>query len=282
MKLPRLLEMFGMPSSSTTGTEQLISTLSRTEGQLDWITPLSSHLRGGPPQGVVAIGFDTNALKHFRRDPNAASDVLVYLESESIPVIIPGQVSQEFWNNHAAFLTDVEQLVNTLNGVVKKLERVEGGEDPSAKLTNARDQIANVTADFQDNQNPNLMAESLALWEKLLTLATVPFVPREKFAGVARVRFDTKTPPGFADDKKSANQLGDFFVWADFLLGVSKLALPRSPMQRVVFVTDDQKEDWMSFGKPHPILMAELFDISGQVLDIIKPNDFVRQIRTGA
>ncbi|MES2171169.1 MAG: PIN-like domain-containing protein [Actinomycetota bacterium] len=163
---------------------------------------MTTHLKGDVPSQTAAVVFDTNALKHLRRDAAAASDVLVYLESESIPVIIPGQVSQEFWNNHAAFVTDIEQLVGSLDGIIKKLDRFKGAEDPSARLSKTRDEIAAITADFQDVQNPNVLSESLSLWEKLLTLSTVHFVPRESFAEVGRIRFETKIPPGFADDKR--------------------------------------------------------------------------------
>ncbi|MES2171170.1 MAG: hypothetical protein V4479_10695 [Actinomycetota bacterium] len=63
------------------------------------------------------------------------------------------------------------------------------------------------------------------------------------------------------------------------LLGLVKLQLATTPSARILLVTGDQKEDWMSFGKPHPILLAELFQLTGHVLDIVKPAEFVKTVR---
>ena len=256
--------------------EKVRRVLCREHGDLNWLEHLTGISRDSVSKEVSAIGLDTNALKHLRRDLSAQNDVLVQIEAARTPVIVPGQAMQEYWNNHAAFLADVGNVVSSLDNVLRKIERVQGAGDPRGRIEQVKRDVQEINAEFQDTQNPQLMSESIEFWQKLNTVSFTPFVPRLQFADIGRLRFETKTPPGFADEKKIANQLGDFFVWADLLLGLASLELDASTPRRVLFVTGDVKEDWYSFGVPHPVLIGEMFAVSGQVLQLMRPEEFVK------
>ena len=78
-------------------------------------------------------------------------------------------------------------------------------------------------------------------------------------------RKTTRTPPGFKDEGD-----GDFFVWADFLLGLLSAAnVPDAAIvQHVIFVTEDKKADWSLDGTAHPILTAEVKALTNASFEI--------------
>lgn len=265
----------------TNDLDRLTAVLTRHSSAPDWSLPLQHHMSAHLPDPIVAMGFDTNCLKHLRRDQKAANDVLAFIESEAISLIVPGQAIQEFWNNHGTFVADVENIVGEMGKLSKRVERLSSQPDHAVRLERLQSDLASLTADIQDSQNPRLLAESADLWEKLNQLANVSYVPREAFVGIGRMRFDSKTPPGFADDKKLANQLGDFFVWADFLLGILEAKLGdvvRRP-GRVALVTDDQKNDWVVAGKPHPVLLGEFNTLTNRTLEVLTADALVKLAR---
>jgi len=98
----------------------------------------------------------------------------------------------------------------------------------------------------------------------------VPKVSREKFSRLAEVRIRSKVPPGFIDEKRKADPLGDFFVWCDFLLGVRLIidGGPIDPRPHFVLITDDTKPDWLASGSAHPALVEEGLRVTGARVSI--------------
>lgn len=102
------------------------------------------------------------------------------------------------------------------------------------------------------------------LIELLQEKALVPFVPRAALADTALARKRTKTPPGFKDDLD-----GDFYVWADLLLGLVEISDDMPNLERVILVTLDKKIDWSRDGVPHPILTSEVAAICGATFETV-------------
>ncbi len=86
----------------------------------------------------------------------------------------------------------------------------------------------------------------------------MPYVPRTPFFQIARARNDTMTPPGFKDSGH-----GDFYLWADFLLGLLMAASNNERFTKAVLLTMDEKPDWSRGGLAHPILVAEVEALVG-------------------
>jgi len=202
------------------------------------------------PAGRIALGFDTNALFRVAGGKRGA-DVVDYLAGP-FPgqLILPGQVIQEVWNNQMSGLSP------TAKSLHKKFEEL---EEEALKLDerfgalgdSIRQQIVELVAVHSRTFDPDALKSFRGLLGIMQTKADIPFVPRDSFHDLGIVRRATKTPPGFKD-----TGLGDFFVWADFLLGVGRAQMD-APLAAVVFVTMDQKADWSRDGSPHPILQAE-------------------------
>jgi len=236
---------------------QVNSCLTRSIAELEWLIPLRVHIDRNLSSDWSAIGFDTNSLKKLRRYPLATrSTILAYADGKGASIVIPAQAVQEYWNNHGAFVQDAHRLENATKKLASQYSSLQDSAGAKATLE-------------------NLLRGSVEFWESLLPSSTVAHVPRGEFAEIGQARMASGVAPGFADERKGANGLGDFFIWADFLLGLLELDLPPcTPAEStVVFVTDDVKEDWLSSGVPHPTLLGEVYELTGRTLTILATDD---------
>ncbi|WP_272027714.1 PIN-like domain-containing protein [Kocuria rosea] len=220
------------------------------------------------PDTKLAFGFDTNAIFRLgltRQGPNAI-DYLSTLHNG--PVIVPSQAVQEIWNN---FLVGVEPKAK---GAAKKLSELESemeviGQELGPLGEAAKKAIQELVEFHGDWTDPSALAIFDGTLKTLLDVADVSHVPREEFYSLALVRKETKTPPGFQDQSRN---FGDYFIWADFLYGLANADL--SDVEAVVFVTNDQKQDWSRNKVPHPVLVSEARSISGKEFRLWTVEDF--------
>lgn len=250
----------------------VVDCLSQSMGDLDWLGPLKVHANGQIPSKWAAIGFDTNALKHLRRvSRDVRSSILTYLQGEAIRIILPGQAVQEFWNNHTTFTSEVSSLGNQVRSLAGRFSKVTSGTEAESQLLAMAAQLRALSEEIADAENPNLLKASIELWEVLIPDATIAQIPRERVVAIGEARLTSGTAPGFADANKQINRLGDFLVWADFLMGLVSLGITghNVPDDCIVFVSDDAKADWITAGAPHPTLLGEANFLSGRPLKIV-------------
>lgn len=275
--LKELLKFGSAKLAAPSDLDRIVQCISQSIGQLDWLEPLRRHSEGKLPSKWAAIGFDTNALKQLRRLPAATrTSILTYLQGESVPIILPAQAVQEYWNNHGVFTKDVQNLESDTRKLAGRFERLQGGPASKAVLDRIASQVNVLAADLADSQNVNLLKESVELWDLLYPTSVVAHAPRMQILELGEARFLSGIAPGFADESKKANRLGDFFVWVDFLVGLLKVlgASTGKPVdESVIFVTEDGKEDWIATGVPHPTLLGEVFHLTGRTLQIMSMND---------
>lgn len=197
----------------------------------------------------LVIGFDTNALYRVGRG-RAGADILDYLRARhDSPLIVPGQTLQEVWNNQIVGVVPLAKALQSklreIESEAKKLDYRFGARGEEARIA-----IAGLEAEYAEVFDEEAEGAFSGTVELFLAKATVRYVPRIDFAALARVRNDTKTPPGFKDRGD-----GDFFLWADFLYGLA--GCNPDDVDGVVLVTNDTKADWSRNGFAHPILVAE-------------------------
>lgn len=109
-------------------------------------------------------------------------------------------------------------------------------------------------------------------------------VLRRRIEEATAFRFPNKIPPGFADSGKDTpiRSAGDFLLWEELIEHAQKL--PETG-RRVLFVSNDTKEDWYETGpghrgsRPWPSLVDELKRRSGADLRIETPPHFYGGIR---
>lgn len=227
---------------------------------------LSSALKFELPERNLAetvIAFDANVLLRMSKHRNC-DDIVDYLRTAfSGKIILPGQVIQEFWNNQ--FL-GVDSISSALQKKFKEIRETIGNlDDQFGDYATRFDALMN---EFDEKYgyifDENTARKTKLFVDLLIEKARVPFVQRSLISASAEVRKRTKTPPGFKDGGD-----GDFFVWADLLLGLAELKKEDFPYRRVILVTLDKKIDWSRGGIPHPILSAEIHAISGAEFETI-------------
>ncbi|WP_146244057.1 PIN-like domain-containing protein [Curtobacterium sp. MCBD17_013] len=223
------------------------------------------------PRGPFILGFDTNAAFRLGLNGTRGANAVDYLRvRHDGPVIIPGQVLQEIWNN-------------SLEGLDPKAKRI------SAALENLRNEAAGIGQDLGETGeaveravaelsgvhgswiDPSARETFERTLDALIAIGVVANVPRSELLAVARARHETKTPPGFRDP---AGNHGDFFVWADFLFGA--MEMKAAAVDAVVFVTNDNKKDWSRNGVAHPVLAAEARAVIGKPFYLWSLEEFQR------
>ncbi|MBD9677409.1 DUF4935 domain-containing protein [Pseudomonas sp. PDM18] len=220
----------------------------------------------------TAIAIDSSAFLRISRIPKSA-DVIDYLASQhEAPIILPGQVIQEFWNNQ---LNAVDTQAATLKKRHEELKQVTQKIDNSFEEFHSK--MEELIAEFESNHgyiyDESIRHITIQALKTLESKAKVPYVPRQRFHDMAIARKRTKTPPGFKDDGD-----GDFYIWLDLLFGLMQSKQEGASFSHVLFVTNDVKLDWSRNGMPHPILAAEMEAAIDCTLDVVKIDQFGKLI----
>lgn len=220
----------------------------------------------------IAIGIDANVFLKLSNHTRLTDIIDYFGARHKASLIIPGQIIQEFWNNQFAALQSVSvSLKKNFESFNADMQRVDSrfGEF-SEKFSSLAEEMA---SDFGYVRDAKTVANLASICEMLAAKAKVSYVPRARFQSIARHRKRTKTPPGFKDDLD-----GDFYVWADFLSGLSKAKGVGEAFEHCVLVTDDKKPDWSIGGSTHPILVAEVLSLVGSTFEIWGLDRFAREI----
>jgi hypothetical protein len=212
--------------------------------------------------GQTAIAFDANVFLRLSSHKEI-DDIIDYLDATHLaPIILPGQVIQEFWNNQ---FQAVDSLASSIKKNFEKLKTDVVKIDGS--FIEFSDRFSVILGDFHNDfgyvYDEATVRKTHALLDMIKKKATVPFARRSLFSGIAAQRKQTKTPPGFRDVGD-----GDFFVWVDLLTGLQQSKAIGRGFNRVALVTHDRKIDWSLEGTPHPILSAEIHALFGVPFEI--------------
>ena len=225
----------------------------RTE--INVLSALIQAVKIGPPTAILsnsAIIIDANAVLRIPGHKKS-SDIIDYIGVvHPKPVVLPGQVVQEFWNNQlnavATVYKTIKQRSNDLDKeVIKALEVGVSGIEG----------IGSAVEEFKkDNEHlfdADLIQKTTSFLEQLSISAIVPHAPRAGLKEIATQRKMSKTPPGFKDDGD-----GDFLVWIDALWGLSNAKGNGKTFESVILLSNDKKPDWCRGHTAHPVLYAEI------------------------
>ena len=219
--------------------------------------------------------FDANALLDiFRLDESITNEIFDVIERYSSQIVIPYHAAEEYNKNiHAVLLQqlrNIDAAQKAFDGFVQLLEAKRNqpyiSSSSNEKLKDLKDSIQQ---DF-DIQSKYLQEQllhgelqnkmSLLLEGKVLAPFTVDEIETIKKEG--ENRYNNKIPPGWKDNTKGENSYGDLINWKEIL------RFAKDNQKSVVFVTSDQKEDWVYKynGKtvcPHYELLREFYQSVG-------------------
>ncbi len=169
----------------------------------------------------------------------------------------------------------VEKVKNTINPTLSKNEL-------SVLLEKQRNELKGIISGESDQYLNLLYSDEVRTRLDDLTTAKIgkPYTPQEldDKQKVAQKRFSNKIPPGYKDEKNKDNDLnkyGDFILWSQLL------DLAKEKKKPIIFVSDEQKEDWILEVKPRkigsrPELIKEMFEFAGVRFHLYSTQQFLR------
>ena len=248
------------------------------------------------------IVFDTCALLNlYRYTEKTRDDYVNLLESNKERLWIPYQVAMEFLQNKKEVIKSQEKAYDEINrsleDTFKKVESTFNNykkhvvldiEVFKSKIKNFIDNIKK-EIDKTHSKHPKYDKEDILL-EKISSAFENrignDFSEDElnHLYKIGENRYKQQIPPGYKDAKNKNNQgnrhlYGDLIVWKQII----KKALDEKC--NIIFVTDDQKEDWwlIENGKtisPRLELYKEFFEETKQRILIYKADSFLKNSNT--
>ncbi|THV16729.1 PIN-like domain-containing protein [Rhizobium rhizophilum] len=241
-------------STPQSSIAQLLQTLNR-QREIPALQCLALAIKGASANlelASSAIVLDANV---FLRIPShrKSSDIMDYLVGlHEKPVVVPGQVIQEFWNNQLSAIDTIFKSVSK-----KHTEMSREIDRYKQSGVSGIDSVASALDYFKETNEhifePELVSKTSAFLERLVEKALVPYAPRSTLVEVAADRKKAKTPPGFKDEGS-----GDFLVWADLLFGLLDAKAAGASFDNVILLSHDAKPDWSRGKIAHPVLTAEV------------------------
>ncbi|MBS1587828.1 MAG: DUF4935 domain-containing protein [Bacteroidetes bacterium] len=203
-------------------------------------------------------------------------------------IFIPGQVAREFANNRPNKLKQIFQQLNRKQSSVSNLdignypllEEIESYQNAleiekaiNEKLKEYRKAISSVlkVVKMWNWDDPVSL-----IYREIFTKETIVDTEfdREKTLSELTYRHNHKIPPGYKDDSKPDDGIGDLLIWFTIL----ELAKAE---KHVIFISADEKNDWYHISEgqalyPRFELIAEFKNVSkGKTFQIIKLSEFL-------
>jgi hypothetical protein len=217
------------------------------------------------------IVFDSSALLNMYRYPRQArTDLFSVLHSISDRLWMPHQVALEFQENRLAVISDqvsrfkeVKAIISEAESKIKsqfeqlQLDKRHSSIDPGPFIG----RVTRVVRDFSEKletlekDQPDVYQDD-DIWKQLDELyagkigSPLSSKTLESLYKEGEERYRRRVPPGYMDQSKEREvyryqdlmiekQYGDFILWRQLFEEVQS-----NKIKSVIFVTDDEKEDW--------------------------------------
>lgn len=246
------------------------------------------------------IVLDTNVLLNlYNFQGKTLEEFIDVFAALGDRLFVPHQVLDEFWRNRLQVLKDnqgkhrerdqVEQGLTDVESAFRKWHQrvVDRLSSPDAEalreLQEAKQALlahmdAHQVEGMTGPDTPTQADHVLTRLDPILAgrVGPAPSPPdRNKLAQDGRRRIELKVPPGYMDGEKHPDRaVGDFIVWHQ------TMAEAKSRSLSVLFVTNDQKEDWWAdrgtaVMRARPELVAEMREVAGQRLVMVRSRDLI-------
>jgi len=223
------------------------------------VRPSDDEIAAAWPNGTFV--FDANVLLNVHRFSESSSrdlqEVIKKLEGR---VLIPDQVALEYLKNRADVIDEAAQdrlsslktPIDNLEKAIQQLNEHRIGARRADFLADLRGVKEKWLSNLRESGDRRL--QDVAFVEDLLQRALPPEEPtaaeRDDLVKQCKGRFDREFPPGLKDRKKEGSfywgslfvpeKYGDALVW----LQIIKEFREERRSGPLIYVTDDQKEDW--------------------------------------
>lgn len=230
-------------------------------------------------EGIIVV--DTNILLNlYRYSKDTSDDVFKVLKSVKERLWLPYQACYEFHENRLNTYYDswnaADSIKKKLNANIEKFTKdvvSQYGRNPFVKV----DELTKVINRSVKSINTKLNEWKTSVTDfvnddKILDEITTLFYEKvgldydeEELKAIFKegeARYKVKCPPGFKDDTPEKRATGLRHVFGDLILWKQLIDYAKEQKKDVVFISDDQKEDWWVEWKgmkiyPRPELVRE-------------------------
>jgi hypothetical protein len=248
------------------------------------------------------IVVDTSAILNlYRYSIDARKDFLNALHAINGRLWMPHQIAKEFYDNRLERIreqretgTNISKSLETLTkqATAELQKRARNPFLDTRALKNKIDQfVSELNKEINQQHEAGLQRYGITFQDDpiLEDLGSMysgrtgkPYGQDklDELKEVARERYSEKIPPGYKDMKEKTNDraYGDFIVWRQIL------DYARTSSTNILFVTDDNKEDWwwrfegQTLG-PRPELRDEFHAETGQIFYAYTPENFLSNLQ---
>lgn len=233
--------------------------------------------------------FDTNIfLNLYRYTENTRKALLDSIKKIKEKIWIPYQVAYEFMKDRPAVIFETvcryDELIDKGNRFIEEVQKNLRLPNDDKSLTKLHEDINNWINERKKNDlyvdhpsKDHLLNELLILFDKKVGKQPTEEVLKKRI-DEGKKRYERKIPPGYKDNEKSKrgdnSEYGDYFVWEEIL------EFSKEKKTDIIYVTNDQKEDWWSIVKgktlgPRVELKKEFFEKTNKNFLLYTMNSFI-------
>lgn len=233
------------------------------------------------------IIFDTNVILNLYRYSSSTKEQFFKLINDLKDRIwIPYHVGKEFHNERLVVISQQKKIYFETSKKLKELFSQFKNENRSPFLSqNLFNELSTIVYKIEKElKDQEINFDKLLNDDSLLTEITKLFEGKvgesyslkrlEEISNEGEKRYKQDIPPGFKDKSKNINKFGDLIIWNQIIDKSKKDNRP------IIFVTDDEKEDWwrIESGKyisPREELIKEFQEKAKNLFYMYKPFRFL-------
>lgn len=244
------------------------------------------------------IVFDTNALLNlYRYKEETRNQFIKVLEFYGDRLWLPYQVGMEYHKRREVVIAETANVYesfekeftnaidNAVNQVLERYSNMEHIEETEIRKIINRGKVSiSRKLKRQEKKHPDFTSKDIVLdtITRLYDNKTgedVPLKELDKIYTEGEMRYAHKVPPGYAD-AKDKTKLDRRAKFGDLILWKQVLRQSKESKRDIIFVTNDQKEDWYANYKgnhtPRKELIQEFFEFTGNNILIYKSSLFLK------
>lgn len=193
--------------------------------------------------------LDTNTLLNvYRYSTETAEKFIENIKSKADSITIVHQVAMEYHKKRIKVILEQKQKSNETLSKFNELEKILKNERAMPYLSNTTNELLleNFEMAKEEIKKQQNLISSYILNDPYLDIYTQIFNKNlssnnhynDQEEAKWNERYEKKIPPGYMDNNKSENKFGDLIIWHQLI------SLAKSNKKNIVFITDDNKEDW--------------------------------------
>lgn len=232
--------------------------------------------------------FDTNSLLNiYRYSDTTRKDIFEIINKIEDRIFLTHQVAFEFNKNR---FENINNIIKSKNDFLKNLDNINIQISKNSEqilsnyltdkftilLDEIKTEIDSKVEFFNKLFDSDLIFDLINLLFNKKVLNKIEEEKISQIKKIGEIRYSNKIPPGYSDSKKEENKFGDLIIWNEIINYAKEKQKP------VIFISDDNKEDWiwkLKDGKTigaRPELIQEFYKETNQLFHLYKTDSFIK------